>query len=60
MTVSALVDEYRRNEIVACRETASLLQTVLDSALEVAIIATDANLISFASHSTARRWPAAS
>src|ERR1700722_14583651 len=45
MTVSALVDEYRRNEIVACRETASLLQTVLDSALEVAIIATDANLM---------------
>jgi PAS domain S-box-containing protein len=38
------VTDARRNEIVARRETASLLQTVLDSASEVAIIATDANL----------------
>jgi PAS domain S-box-containing protein len=39
------VTEARRNEILARRETASLLQTVLDSASEVAIIATDANLM---------------
>jgi PAS domain S-box-containing protein len=39
------VTDARRNEIVARRETASLLQTVLDSASEVAIIATDANLM---------------
>jgi PAS domain S-box-containing protein len=39
------VTDARRNEIVARRETASLLQTVLDSASEVAIIATDANLL---------------
>jgi PAS domain S-box-containing protein len=38
------VTDARRNEIVARRETVSLLQTVLDSASEVAIIATDANL----------------
>jgi PAS domain S-box-containing protein len=38
------VTDARRNEMVARRETASLLQTVLDSASEVAIIATDANL----------------
>jgi PAS domain S-box-containing protein len=39
------VTDARRNEIVARRETASVLQTVLDSATEVAIIATDANLM---------------
>jgi PAS domain S-box-containing protein len=39
------VTDARRNEIVARRETVSLLQTVLDSASEIAIIATDANLM---------------
>jgi PAS domain S-box-containing protein len=39
------VTDSRRNEILARRETASLLQTVLDSASEVAIIATDAKLL---------------
>jgi PAS domain S-box-containing protein len=37
------VTDAKRNEMVARRETVSLLQTVLDSASEVAIIATDAN-----------------
>jgi PAS domain S-box-containing protein len=37
------VTDARHNEMIARRETASLLQAVLDSASEVAIIATDAN-----------------
>ena len=39
------VTDARHNEMIARRETVSLLQTVLDSASEVAIIATDANLM---------------
>jgi PAS domain S-box-containing protein len=39
------VTDARHNEMIARRETASLLQAVLDSASEVAIIATDAKLL---------------
>jgi PAS domain S-box-containing protein len=39
------VTEARHNEMIARRETVSLLQTVLDSASEVAIVATDPNLM---------------
>jgi PAS domain S-box-containing protein len=42
--VSFDVTDARRAEIEARRETASLLRTVLDSASEVSIIATDENL----------------
>ena len=38
------VTETRRREMVARRETASLLRTVLDAASEISIIATDQNL----------------
>jgi PAS domain S-box-containing protein len=39
------VTDARRREMVARRETASLLRTVLDAASEVSIIATDENLV---------------
>jgi PAS domain S-box-containing protein len=39
------VTDARRSEMVARRETASLLRTVLDAASEVSIIATDENLV---------------